>query len=307
MNNPLRIAFCFSLVVSVSVVKPTSGQECKLEPSEDIARANEALQAAEDAPTNKLARESYEDAIQHLTDELESETEDPTYYVFAARAYGELRDYSKARELIDKFKILAPECMAAANNVLYNLWVEAYNSGIKAYQAGEDARALGSFEAANGLLSDARALNNAGILYLKRDSVELATNRFRAALEVAEDPEQRRTARGNLERIEAGEVRPLGAERQAGPSRRWTGTGDKTTEAFGMESSGWQIRWDVESDTPQAVVFAVSVYTVNGGLVTQATSSAPGPDETYVHEAGRFYIEVTTANVNRWRVEIHSQ
>lgn len=83
---------------------------------------------------------------------------------------------------------------------------------------------------------------------------------------------------------------------------RWTGTGDKSTQPFTVDKSGWQIRWSVQGGE----MSSISIHVMNaesGERVTSASSNGPGTDDSYVYESGRFYLRIISANA-QWAVEV---
>ncbi len=85
----------------------------------------------------------------------------------------------------------------------------------------------------------------------------------------------------------------------------WTGTGSKATETFQVASKEWRVTWSSTAQGDGAgASFGVLVYTEDKKLVASATGRVGMSDVTYVHEGpGRYYLDVTAANVN-WKMAV---
>jgi len=86
----------------------------------------------------------------------------------------------------------------------------------------------------------------------------------------------------------------------------FTGTGDKTTRLFRVDSDEWQIDWSYQPANPYAV-FGFLVYPEGETVVfiESVLSPTSTSDSTYLYEGnGSYYIKVTGANLNSWTIEV---
>lgn len=88
-------------------------------------------------------------------------------------------------------------------------------------------------------------------------------------------------------------------------SGEWTVSGSTTTKTFNMRASEWTLRWDVQANEFGYGRIMIEVYDANTKeRVAYTSASHPGPGETVVHQAGAFYMSITTLGSARvWAEE----
>lgn len=87
--------------------------------------------------------------------------------------------------------------------------------------------------------------------------------------------------------------------------QRWSGSGeqDLTSDIFRMSAS-WVLEGNASPEFPNdpaASIFSVLIKRPDGSYVDMVELGL-GNNRSYVHESGRFYVEVTAANLDSWRL-----
>lgn len=178
-------------------------QECNIQGTPASATAEEALNEGLEAEEPAEARESFQTALDMVTEEMAAEEGEPPPAALwiAGRAELRLENYARADSLLDQFTNALPGCGHFADQVRQQVWAELFNTAIEAYQAGDQAGALESFDQANVVWDDPRSLSNAAVLHQNQQNYEEAENLWRRTAVVAEDPEQQASAVASLARI----------------------------------------------------------------------------------------------------------
>lgn len=180
-------------------------QTCNIQGTPASATAEQALNEGLEAEDAAEARESFQTALDMVTEEMSAEGEPPPAALWiAGRAELRLENYARADSLLDQFTNALPGCGQFADQVRQQVWAELFNTAIEAYQAGDQAGALENFDRANVVWDDPRSLSNAAVLHQNQQNYEEAENLWRRtaeAAEAAEDPEQQASAIASLARI----------------------------------------------------------------------------------------------------------
>lgn len=177
-------------------------QECNIQGTPASATAEQALNQGLEAEDEAEARESFQTALDMVTEEMSGGGEPPPAALWiAGRAELRLENYARADSLLDQFTSALPGCGQFADQVRQQVWAELFNTAIEAYQAGDQAAALESFDQANVVWDDPRSLSNAAVMHQNQQNYEEAENLWRRTVEAAEDPEQQASAVASLARI----------------------------------------------------------------------------------------------------------
>lgn len=177
-------------------------QECNIEGTPASTTAEQALNEGLEAEDAAEARESFQTALELVTEEMSEEGDPPPAALWiAGRAELRLENYARGDSLLDQFTDALPGCSEFADQVRQQVWAEIFNTAIEAYQAGDEAAALESFDQANVVWDDPRSLSNAAVLHQNQQNYEEAEDLWRRTAEVAEDPEEQASAIASLARI----------------------------------------------------------------------------------------------------------
>lgn len=177
-------------------------QECNIQGTPASTTGEQALNEGLEAEDAAEARESFQTALDMVTEELSGDGEPPPAALWiAGRAELRLENYARADSLLDQFTNALPGCGQFADQVREQVWAELFNTAIEAYQAGDQAGALESFDQANVVWDDPRSLSNAAVMHQNQQNYEEAENLWRRTVEAAEDPEQQASAVASLARI----------------------------------------------------------------------------------------------------------
>lgn len=171
-------------------------QECQLEPTDAVTRAQSLITEAREEESPDEARMKYEEAYRAVEGSLEARHAGAL--IMGATASIGLGRYESADELLDRFLELAPDCAEVAENTRYNAWVGLYNEAITAYEDGDTQTALDRFETANLIYEDPRSLNNAAFLHEQQGNTETAIELYRRTLQTGGDEEQLQSAMTSL-------------------------------------------------------------------------------------------------------------
>lgn len=100
-------------------------------------------------------------------------------------------------------------------------------------------------------------------------------------------------SRSNQEQPESAQAQP----------QRWSGSGeqDLTTDIFRMDGS-WMLEGTASPEFPNdraASIFSAIIKRPDGSYVDMVELGL-GTNRSFVHESGRFYVEVTAANIDSW-------
>ena len=89
--------------------------------------------------------------------------------------------------------------------------------------------------------------------------------------------------------------------------RRWSGTGDKTTEPFTV-SAPWRVRWRCSPTGSSGGLFRISVDETNGCMVASwdAAEDRASQDVSYVYDSGSFYLDISVLWMS-WEVTVEAQ
>lgn len=177
-------------------------QECNIQGTPASTTAEQALNEGLEAEDAAEARESFQTALDMVTEEMSGDGEPPPAALWiAGRAELRLENYARADSLLDQFTNALPGCGQFADQVREQVWAELFNTAIEAYQAGDQAGALESFDDANLVWDDPRSLSNAAVMHQNQQNYEEAEDLWRRTAEAAEDPEQQASAVASLARI----------------------------------------------------------------------------------------------------------
>ncbi len=83
----------------------------------------------------------------------------------------------------------------------------------------------------------------------------------------------------------------------------WTGSGIKTTESFTVGPE-WKIVWSTQPGQYGAANFQIYVSEAGTGAPADVAANiiGAGSDESYVHHAGTYYLEMNSGQP--WAVEV---
>lgn len=85
--------------------------------------------------------------------------------------------------------------------------------------------------------------------------------------------------------------------------KEWAGKGNKQTETFEVTNHEWQLEW---AATNERVIgfFGVMLYKANGQYVSMPINqTGEGGGSTYVRGAGKYYLDITAANLD-WEIRV---
>lgn len=325
----------FSVCLLLLFVPAVSAQQtqCSLEGSPEAYRAQQMLTQAQDTLRPEAQRRAANgQAWNAVEGPIQDGTDNPTPYILGAQAQVGFENYARADSLLNQFLARAGEgCEQLASQIRFQVWANLYNAAIEAFNAERPCEALTRFEEANRIYQDARSYVNAAALYEKRGDSARAAFLYDRALSIGGDSEQMSTARASLDDLRVSDEEyvssPLALtcpdpalasavaesrrnEKGGGtpkPSREsselsWSGTGDKTTQSFTASSPGWRLEWTVRGGEMSSITIFVK-RADTGTTVSSASSEGPGTETSYVHETGRFYLEIVSANAE-WAVQV---
>jgi len=86
---------------------------------------------------------------------------------------------------------------------------------------------------------------------------------------------------------------------------KFSGSGDKTTESFSVDSDKWRVNWSIVPANDYAG-FYLHVYKEGSSFpIESITSGETNSDTSVIREGpGSFYIEVASANLSSWQVVV---
>lgn len=203
MRTKLSIGIVLALLLAPATLLGQEQQECQLQGAPELSLAQTFLQQAQDTTISEAQRRTAAEKAwsEALQEQIESDTDNATFYYFGALAQVQLDDYAKTDSLLTVFLEKAPEgCAQRAEQIRFQAWANLYNKAIQAYNAGNQDEALKSFEQANSIYDDARSLVNAASLHQQQGNQSRAMELYSRALEVGGEPAQMRTAIDNLAR-----------------------------------------------------------------------------------------------------------
>jgi len=192
-------AWSTGLFVAMLLAGPSAlaAQECKLVGSAGANTAAEVLRGITEESTPDELNLIYTSAMSSLEPELDGKDRHAIAYLLASQAEIGLGDFANAKEYIDTFDGMLPECAEHSGNMRFRAWVELFNRGIDAYSSGDNEGALADFALANDFTPDLRSYNNAGLIYTEMGDNAKAAETYQSALDHATpdaDPAQLQTA-----------------------------------------------------------------------------------------------------------------
>lgn len=197
-NGLKRSVAGMALIGLLGMPSAAPGQECAQDGNRNTRAAEVELSWAERPGDPQAPEERYARALEKLEPAFEDNPNLARAYLLAARAYLGLRDFVGADSMFTNLVARDPACAEQVQQERFNAWVPWFNRGVAQVQSGDDAAALESFEKANQIYDDARALNNAAAIYQGRGEYDAATRLYRRALATAGDEEMVRAASINL-------------------------------------------------------------------------------------------------------------
>ena len=172
-------------------------QQCELQGAPELSLAQTFLQQAQDTTVSESQRQTAAEKAwsEALQEQIENDTDNPTFYYFGALAQVQLGNYAKTDSLLNTFLEKAGEgCAQRAEQIRFQAWANLYNQAIQAYNGGNQDRALKKFEQANSIYDDARSLVNAATLHEQQGNQSRAMELYSRALETGGEAQQMRTA-----------------------------------------------------------------------------------------------------------------
>ena len=87
--------------------------------------------------------------------------------------------------------------------------------------------------------------------------------------------------------------------------KTWRGEGIKSTEKFEIVADEWRINWKSYGEAfKDAGIMQIFVNDDNGNMMALAANvQGPSEDMSYIHNAGRFYLDINSANI-KWIVTV---
>lgn len=198
MRTKLTTGIVLALLLApATLLGQEKEQQCQLQGAPELSLAQTFLQQAQDTTISEsqrtaAAEKAWSEALQ---DQIENDTDNPTFYYFGALAQVQLDNYAKTDSLLNTFLEKAGEgCAQRAEQIRFQAWANLYNQAIQAYNGGNQDRALKRFEQANSIYDDARSLVNAATLHEQQGNQSRAMELYGRALETGGEPQQMRTA-----------------------------------------------------------------------------------------------------------------
>lgn len=144
------------------------------------------MQQAQQAESDSLAQERYEQALESAEEGIEADSMNPQSYYQAGFALVMLdRDYDRADSLLSTAVDLYPGYREQIAPVRERAWINLYNQALQPLNSGDIQGAIELFEQANQLYGDRpEAYLNLGTAYAQMGETEEAAQAFRDALEV---------------------------------------------------------------------------------------------------------------------------
>ncbi|MFQ5746447.1 MAG: tetratricopeptide repeat protein [Gemmatimonadota bacterium] len=198
-----KIAHGVSMATAALLILPAgaTAQQCAKKGNQHTRAADVEITFANRGDDPQTPQERYTRALEKLKPAFEADPDLPRPYLLAAVSYLGLRDYTGADSMLTRLVSLAPSCEKQARDMRFNAWATLYNRAITQMSGGDSDKALATFELANTIYRDARSLTSAGSLYQNRGDVELASGRYREAIDVGGDESMVRVATINLAEI----------------------------------------------------------------------------------------------------------
>ena len=85
--------------------------------------------------------------------------------------------------------------------------------------------------------------------------------------------------------------------------KRWSGKGNRQTESFGVTNHEWQLEWAAKNEDVFGVLI-VTLYRENGNIMSMPINQmGEGAGSTYVRGAGKYYLDINSANVD-WEIKV---
>jgi len=175
-----RLLVAGILVVPGALV--AQDKECQFTGSVGANTAAEVLRGITEQSTPEELNLIYTQAMSSLKPELDGRDEHAVAYLLATQAEIGLGNYDEAKQYIDQFDGMMPECGEQSHNMRFRAWVELFNSGIDAYSSGDNETALTDFALANEFTPDLRSYNNQALIYTEMGNDAKAIETYRAAL-----------------------------------------------------------------------------------------------------------------------------
>lgn len=198
MRTKLTIGIALAFFLSpATLLGQEKEQQCQLQGAPELSLAQTFLQQAQDTTISESQRQAAAEKAwsEALEEQIESDTDNPTFYYFGALAQVQLDNYSRTDSLLNVFLEKAPEgCAQRAEQIRFQAWANLYNQAIQAYNGDDQDRALEKFEQANSIYDDARSLVNAATLHEQQGNQSRAMELYSRALETGGDAQQIRTA-----------------------------------------------------------------------------------------------------------------
>jgi tetratricopeptide (TPR) repeat protein len=144
-----------------------------------------ALSAGATAERNELIGQ----ALEVLTEGIESDPGNPKVWFLAGQAYARLGDAAGADSSFDRAVAIYPEYEAEIEPERLNLWITRYNQGVTALQAGDHETAQAELEAADMVYRGRpEAVVILGSLRAQAGDLPGAEQAYRTALEITQGP-----------------------------------------------------------------------------------------------------------------------
>jgi len=187
------------MVMAVALAGPgaLAAQECELVGSVGANTAAEVLRGITETSTPDELHTIYTEAMSTLKSELDGKKSHAFSYLLATQTHIGLGSFDDAKQDIETFDEMMPDCGDYSSNMRFRAWVELFNAGIDAYSSGDNDTALADFAMASDFTPDLRSFNNAGLIYTEMGDNAKAAETYQDALDHATadaDPAQLQTA-----------------------------------------------------------------------------------------------------------------